>query len=60
MVDNFTNFSLSQCYLWTYSSTSPGMSKLKTCFTLGMSRPCAATAIATMIGVWPTFNLRQV
>lgn len=45
--------------LWTYSSTSPGMSKLITCFTLGMSSPRAATAVATMIGVCPTLNLSR-
>merc|ERR1719317_105568 len=43
--------------LWTYSSTSPGRSKLMTCFTFGMSKPLAATAVATMMGVWPHLNL---
>ena len=44
--------------LCTYSSMSLGMSKLMTCFTLGMSRPRAATAVATMMGVWPHLNLK--
>ena len=47
-------------HLCTYSSMSPGMSKLMTCFTLEMSRPRAATAVATMMGVWPHLNLDRV
>ena len=35
----------------TYSSMSLGRSKFTTCFTLGMSRPRAATAVATRKGV---------
>ena len=46
--------------LCTYSSMSLGMSKLMTCFTLGMSRPRAATAVATMMGVCPHLNLNFI
>ena len=40
-------------YLWTYSSTSFGMEKLMTCVTLLISKPLAATAVATRIGFLP-------
>ena len=40
----------------TYSSISLGKSKLITDLTFGMSRPRAATAVATRIGVLPTAN----
>lgn len=38
---------------WTYSSISLGKSKLITWRTLGISRPRAATAVATRIGYSP-------
>ena len=40
-------------HLWTYSSTSLGISKLMTCLMSLMSRPLAATEVATKIGCLP-------
>uniref|UniRef100_W8C5Y1 Protein cappuccino n=1 Tax=Ceratitis capitata TaxID=7213 RepID=W8C5Y1_CERCA len=43
----------------TYSSTSEGRSKLITCFTCGMSKPRAATAVATKMGQSPERKQRN-
>ena len=43
-------------YLWTYSSISPGMSKLITFWTSGISRPRASTAVAVNIEVLPALK----
>ena len=44
---------LAVSYLWTYSSTSLGISKLMTCLMSLMSRPRAATDVATRMGCFP-------